>query len=186
MKAFQVKRNYPDVIAEEAEFSSLGIIDLIEELGTLSGRAKIKSKIADLMTNALKGSGEEVHDSEDVNSRISISVSGSTPGGPRIGRVFITPESEKPIKFSKYVVNRTTWANSYMSDQPMAYFFTEDKFADLLFVSLELILRTDYGAVLPPSGMAACKRKSERISALKKIMRIRFLQGGSPRYSCCS
>ena len=186
MKAFQVQRNYPDVIAEEAEFPSLRIIDLIEELGTLSGRAKIKSKIADLMTNAFKESGEKVHDSEDVNSRISISVSGPTPGGPQIGRAFIIPESGKPIKFSKYIVNRTTWENSYMSDQPMSHFFTEDIFADLLFVSLELILRTDYGAVLPTRGMAACKRMSERVSALKKIMRIRFLQGGSPRYSCCS
>ena len=168
MKAFQVQRNYPDVIAEEAKFLSLRIIEFIEKLDTLSGRAEIKSKIANLMTNALKVSGEEVLDSEDVISRISISVSGPTPGGTQIGRAFIIPDSGKPIKFSKYIVNRTAWANGYMSDQPMAYFFTEERFADLLFVSLELILRTDYGAVLPPSGMAACKRTPERISALKK------------------
>ena len=81
-------------------------------------------------------------------------------------RVAIPPTGE-PLEFRDYLVNRTAWADSYLSDQAAGYVFCEDEIADLVFIGVESLLRTMHGVRLPSSALEASKRSEEVVQQLK-------------------
>jgi hypothetical protein len=90
------------------------------------------------------------------------------PGGSQIARAYLLPSSGQPLPFRDYTVNRTAWADSYMSDQPSGFVFARPDLADAAFLALEKLLRIRHEVRLPPSALEASKRNSERIQDLKQ------------------
>lgn len=170
MKAFQALRNYPSEAPEKMESQSEKMIDFCEDLESPTRKLQVKRSISEQLNQIRSVVGGQTEDEELVATRFSIAVAGHTPGGTQVGRAFLIPDTGSPIQFSKYRVNRGGWADAYLSDQPMAHFFSEEHIADALFVSIERVLRSDYDMVLPESAVPASKRGVEPVQKLKKAL----------------
>ena len=65
-------------------------------------------------------------------------------------------------------MNRTAWADGYMSDQPIGFVFARASLADVVFLAVEKLLRLRNCVRLPPSALEASKRDGNRIQHLKR------------------
>lgn len=104
----------------------------------------------------------------DLEGTITIHPIGQTPGGTQIGRAWLIPNSGEPLEFRNHLVNRTAWADSYLSDQPAGYVFADEELANAAFVAMERLMRTDYEVRLPPSALDSSKRDEESLNQLKQ------------------
>lgn len=93
---------------------------------------------------------------------------GTTPGGTQIGRAFLLPKSGEPLEFRNYLVNRTAWADSYLSDHPAGYVFANEEIADIVYVAMERLLRERHEVRLPSSAVESSKRDEDGIQELKR------------------
>jgi deoxynucleoside triphosphate triphosphohydrolase SAMHD1 len=93
---------------------------------------------------------------------------GQTPVGTQIGRAYLLSPSGSPTEFREYLVNRTAWADGYLSDQPAGYIFADSAIADYTYLAIERLLRIKFEVRLPPSAFDASKRFEGTIQDLKR------------------
>ena len=93
---------------------------------------------------------------------------GATPGGTQIGRAYLLPSSGQPVPFREYMVNRTAWAESYLTDQPRGYVFAAPALADYVYIAVEKLVRQRFNVCLPDSAKEASKRDPQKIGVIKQ------------------
>jgi len=171
IKAFQMQRRYPADPLDGSPEQREGIITFLEDVEHPELGGLFKQKLLQEVRRAMEAIGARTIPSEiALDNLITMRTLGKTPGGSQIARAYLLPNSGKPIAFRDYLVNRSAWADSYMSDQPAGYIFAPPAIADIVYVAAERILRTTYAIRLPSSALDASKRSSEQINALKQAL----------------
>jgi hypothetical protein len=107
----------------------------------------------------------------ELDGAIRIRALGPTPGGAQIGRAWLLPSAGKPIEFRDYMVNRTIWADSYLSDQPAGYVFCESELTDAVYIATERLLRDRYSVLLPDAALESSKRDADAIQDMKRRLK---------------
>ena len=72
------------------------------------------------------------------------------------------------MPFREYTVNRTAWADSYMSDQPSGFIFAPPALADAVFWQSRSCYAFGMASVCRDSALEASKRDADRIQQLKR------------------
>jgi len=171
VRGFQIQRRYPADPLEGNREHSEALIAFLEDVEHPQKRlAFIESLLNEL--NVVLGilSGGAAPSRTQLESLVMIHTLGPTPGGTQISRAYLLPTSGSPMPFREYTVNRTAWADSYLSDQPKGFIFSPPDLADGVFLAVEKLIRRDYNVKLPSSALEVSKRDSGRIDAAKRIL----------------
>ncbi|KQT42063.1 hypothetical protein ASG43_17460 [Aureimonas sp. Leaf454] len=167
-KAFQLQRSYPGDPLISDPVQKAGLIDFREVIDQPSDMQRFRSSLIDEVARIRAALGQADRSRIDLEGAISIRAIGTTPGGTQIGRAFLLPRSGEPLEFRNYLVNRTAWADSYLSDHPAGYVFADEELADIVYVAMERLLRQGHDVRLPPSAIEASKREENDIQELKR------------------
>ena len=170
VKAFQLQRTYPgDPIGHEKSQKE-GLIEFRERLETPGDLEVFRSALITEVERLLLVLGRFNRSRIDLEGSITIRAIGRTSGGAQIGRAWLVPRAGAALEFREYLVNRTAWADSYLSDHPAGYVFCDEEIADIVFIAVERLLRTDHGIRLPPSALEASKRDDDDVQSLKRTL----------------
>lgn len=167
-KAFQLQRSYPGdpLIGDPAQKS--GLIEFREVIDQPADMEAFRGRLIEEVTRIREALGQAARSRIDLEGAISIRAIGTTPGGTQIGRAFLLPKSGDPLEFRNYLVNRTAWADSYLSDHPAGYVFADEELADVVYVAMERLLREGHDVRLPSSALESSKRDEDEIQRLKR------------------
>jgi len=174
VKAFQLQRTYPGNNQAQEEAQKRGLIDFREVIEHPQDREAFRSRLIDETIKIIETIGQAARSRIDLEGAIMVHPIGKTPGGTQIGRAYLITKTGSPMEFKDYLVNRTAWADSYLSDQPAGYVFADSAIADIVYVALERLLRTEHGVALPSSALEMSKRDPEGIQSVKT----RLKEGG--------
>jgi HD superfamily phosphohydrolase len=168
-RALQIHSRYPADPREKDSQQKEGLIEFLEEVEHPQNRVAFVSEMLDEV--------KRIHDLLNpeppvdrtwLESQVMLHTMGSTPGGTQIGRAYLLPSNGDPVPFREYMVNRTAWAESYLTDQPRGYVFAAPAFADYVYIAVEKLVRTRFKVRLPASAREASKRDPLKIEALKR------------------
>jgi len=166
-KAFQLQRTYPgDPLASDPRQKE-GLVDFREIIEQPVDREEFRQKLIGEVERVVAAAGLPVRSRVELEGSIAIHPIGKTPGGTQIGRAWLIPNSGQPLEFRNYLVNRTAWADSYLSDQPAGYVFASEELADATFIAMQVLLRTEHDVRLPSSVHDSSKRDEDRLNVLK-------------------
>lgn len=172
VRAYHISVRYPsDPLAQDSS-QKIGLVSFIEEIEHPQNRIRFtKALIAEVET-VLKGLRQGSAPSRtELDASIMVHVLNSTaPGGPQIARAYVLPSKGAPIPFREYIVNRSSWADSYLSDQPKGYIFCPPDIADAVFIAVERLVRVEFGVRLPLSAMELSKRDANLIEEHKRTL----------------
>lgn len=166
-KAFQLQRTYPGSNQSQDDLQKEGLIEFREVIEHPQDREEFRLKLVREVARICDTLNLPKRSDIDLEGSIMVHPIGKTPGGTQIGRAYLITKTGSPIEFKDYLVNRTAWADSYLSDQPAGYVFADAKIADMTFIAIERILRTEHGIQLPTSALEMSKRDADHIRALK-------------------
>jgi HD superfamily phosphohydrolase len=166
-KAFQLQRTYPGGNQSQDEAQKQGLIEFREVIEQPQDREKFRTHLIDEVARMMVLLKEPQRSRVDLEGSIMVHPIGKTPGGTQIGRAYLISKTGSPIEFKDYLVNRTAWADSYLSDQPAGYVFADPELADLTFVAVERLLRVEHAISLPESALEMSKRDPHTIQSLK-------------------
>jgi deoxynucleoside triphosphate triphosphohydrolase SAMHD1 len=166
-KAFQLQRTYPGSNQLKNETQKRNLITFTEVVEHPQNRELFRIELVDEVMRLISILGDLTLTRVDLEGSIMVHHIGKTPGGTQIGRAYLITKTGDPIEFKDYLVNRTAWADSYLSDQPSGYIFAEPQIADVTFVAIERILRVKFQISLPNSALEASKRNPVNIQKLK-------------------
>jgi HD superfamily phosphohydrolase len=166
-KAFQLQRTYPGSNQTQGEEERQGLIEFREVIEHPQDRENFKSSLITEVECIIAALALPARTRIDLEGSIMVYPAGKTPGGTQIGRAYLITTTGRPIEFKDYLVNRTAWADGYLSDQPAGYVFADATIADFVYVAVERLLRINHGITLPPSALDMSKRDSDNILALK-------------------
>ena len=166
-KAFQLQRTYPGGNQTQDDVQKQGLIEFREVIEHPQHREEFRQRLVDEVTRILGALGMQVRARTDLEGSIMVHPIGKTPGGTQIGRAYLITKTGKPMEFKDYLVNRTAWADSYLSDQPAGYVFADPEIADIAFVAIERLLRIEHDIMLPDSALEMSKRDAGNIQLLK-------------------
>lgn len=170
-RAVQIHSRYPSDPLEKAPQQKHGLIEFLEEVEHPQHRQTFLS--------ALLNEVKRIHDLLNpqqpldrgfLDSQVMLHTLGATPGGTQIARAYLLPSSGKPTPYREYMVNRTAWADSYLTDQPRGYILSSPQLADYVYIAFEKLIRTQFQVRLPASALEAGKRDPARIEALKRSL----------------
>lgn len=167
VKAFQLQRTYPGDPLALSETQKEGLIEFRERLENPIEMEGLRQGLIDEVARISNMLGLPARQRADIEGSIAIRSIGGTPGGAQIGRAWLLPRTGEPVEFRDYLVNRTAWADSYLSDQPSAYVFSDDGIADLVFIAIERELRTAHGVRLPAAALESSKRGEAATQRIK-------------------
>lgn len=170
-KAFQLQRTYPGGNQTQNGEQKQGLIDFKEEIEHPEQRELFRTKLIKEVGRIIGVLHMPIRSQIDLDGSIMVHPIGKTPGGTQIGRAYLITKTGSPIEFKDYLVNRTAWADSYLSDQPAGYIFADPAIADITFVAVERLLRTDYDIALPLSALEMSKRDAMNIQLLKERLK---------------
>lgn len=170
-KSFQLHRNYPADPRAALDRQKRGLIELREAFEHPDDREFLRGELIVEVERVMRALGEVPPRRTHLDGAVMMHPIGKTPGGTQIGRAYLLPRSGRPAEFRDYMVNRTAWADGYLSDQPAAYVFADHDLADRVYVAMERLARVHYGVVLPDSALEASKRDAEDVSRLKRRLR---------------
>lgn len=179
-KAFQLQRTYPGSNQSQGEDQRQGLIEFREVIEHPQDREAFRVELIAEIGRIREVLGLEERSSIDLEGAVMVHPVSGTPGGTQIGRAYLITKTGSPIEFKDYLVNRTAWADSYLSDQPAGYVFAEANIADTAFIAIERLLRTDYGIQLPASALEMSKRDAENILHLKADLKAKGYYADSP------
>lgn len=168
VRAFQVHRRYPFDDLENDETQKGGLIKLREALEHPELREEFRQKLIAEIESIWEALGEKKPSRAWLESQIMIHMHGQVSGGNQIARAFILQASGPPMPFLKYTVNRTAWADGYISDQPSGYIFAPTSVADAAYIAVEKLIRLEHSVKLPASALEASKKDSNKIKATKQ------------------
>jgi hypothetical protein len=168
IKAFQLQRTYPGDPLQSDEKQKSGLIDFRDVIDHPIDREAFRQKLIEEVERIVAVAGLPSRSRIDLEGTITIHSVGKTPGGTQIGRAWLIPNTGEPLEFRNYLVNRTAWADSYLSDQPAGYVFTDEPLADATYVAMERLLRIDHEVRLPGSALDSSKRDEAAIQQLKQ------------------
>lgn len=168
VRAYQVQRRYPVDPLERDTAQREGLIEFLEQLEHIQNREKFVTVLLDDVHRVLTMLGNRKYSRRQLDSLVMVHTLGPTPGGTQIARAYLISSTGRPLPFREYTVNRTAWADGYLSDQPKGYFYCPAEIADAVFISIEKLIRTLHNVRLPPSAMEASKRDEGRVRQLKK------------------
>ncbi|EWY41519.1 hypothetical protein N825_28105 [Skermanella stibiiresistens SB22] len=167
--AFQIQRRYPADPLEKNDIQKSGLTSFLEDVEHPQSRESFRTLLIDEVRAILGVTlGAAAPSRIDLETSIMIHTLGQTPGGSQIARAFLLPVSGSPLPFREYTVNRTAWADAYMSNQPTGYVFAKPAIADAVYLAVEKLLRIRHMVRLPPSALEGSKRGADRIEALKR------------------
>ncbi|MCZ7448134.1 HD domain-containing protein [Rhizobium rhizogenes] len=172
-KVFQLQRTYPGGNQNQDEDQKHGLIEFREVIEQPQEREVFRIRLIAEVEKILDALGEPKRSRVDLEGSIMLHPIGKTPGGTQIGRAYLITKTGSPIEFKDYLVNRTAWADSYLSDQPAGYAFADPDIADAVFVAIEKLLRIDHGIILPESALEMSKRDPDYIGDLKARLKDR-------------
>ena len=167
-KTFQLQRTYPGDPIQGQDNQRTGLIEFREIVDQPEDREAFRQRLIAEVRKVIASAGMPVRSAIDLEGSIMIQPIGKTPGGTQIGRAWLLPVSADPIEFRNYLVNRTGWADGYLSDQPAGYVFSDQDIADATFVALERLLRVEHDIRLSASALEASKRDAQSIATLKR------------------
>lgn len=170
VKAFQLQRSYPADPLEEDVRQKSGLIDFREIFEQPVEMEAFRGRLVEEVERISQTLGSTPRNRVDLEGSITLRAIGKTPGGTQIGRAWLMPPSGAPLEFRNYLVNRTAWADSYLSDQPAGYIFADEDLADLVYIAVERLLRIDHQIRLPASAVEASKRNEEVLQGLKRSL----------------
>lgn len=180
VKAFQLQRTYPGDPLGQTERQKEGLIDFRERLESPTELEAYRQKLISEVEKIIRALSLPVRSKIDLEGSISIRSIGRTPGGAQIGRAWLVPRTGAPIEFRDYLVNRTAWADSYLSDQPAGYVFSDEDIADVTFIAVERLLRTEHDVRLPASALESSKRDEPTVQRLKRKLATAGYFGDAP------
>lgn len=166
-KAFQLQRTYPGSNQTQDEHQKQGLIEFREVIEHPQHREGFRLRLIKEVGRICVALNLPERTEIDLEGAIMVHPIGKTPGGTQIGRAYLITKTGSPIEFKDYLVNRTAWADSYLSDQPAGYVFAEPDIADITFIAIERMLRMEYDIQLPSSALEMSKRDSDHIQSLK-------------------
>jgi HD superfamily phosphohydrolase len=170
-KAFQFQLRYPEDPLERDPTQKAGLIRFQEQIEHPQMGREVWLTLVSEVERILKLAPIGPPPSRiELESQITIRVLGQTPGATQIARAYLLPVSGKPIPFRDYQVNRGAWAESYLSDRPVALIFCPIELGDTVYLATERILRDQYEVHLPPSALEAGKRDGDRLETRKQIL----------------
>ncbi|MDP2870117.1 MAG: HD domain-containing protein [Methyloversatilis sp.] len=167
-RAFQVQRRYPSDPLERDETQKEGLIEFLETLEHPQKRVLFMNTLLDDVYVLLKDLGFKEFSRDILDSMVMVHTLGPTPGGTQIARAYLISSTGKPLPFREYTVNRTAWADGYLSDQPKGYFLCPKEIADVVFLAIEKLVRIKYSVRLPSTALEVSKRDNSRVHELKK------------------
>lgn len=170
IKAFQLQRTYPGDPLESDDRQKAGLVEFREAIEQPIDREHFRQRLIEEVERVIVSARLRSRTRIDLEGTITIHPIGQTPGGTQIGRAWLIPNSGELLEFRNYLVNRTAWADSYLSDQPAGYVFADEELADATFIAMERLMRTDYEVRLPPSALDSSKRDDEKLNQLKKSL----------------
>lgn len=179
-KAFQLQRTYPGSNQTQDETQKHGLISFREILEHPIDSENFKNTLILEVKLILKMLNAPNRSDIDLEGSILLRAIGATPGGSQIGRAYLITKTGVPIRFKDYTVNRTAWADSYLSDQPSGYIFADDDIADVTYVAIEVLLRKSHNISLPPSALEMSKRDERRIRKMKLELKAAGYYNESP------
>jgi len=180
VKAFQLQRNYPaDPLAQD-ETQKHGLVAFREIIEQRDDREAFRAELLGEIEHIIDTLNVPRRSRVELEGSIMIHPIGQTPGGTQIGRAYLLPPSGSPIEFREYLVNRTAWADGYLSDQPAGYVFSDSAIADYAYIAIERLLRIKFEVRLPTSAFDASKRFEGAIQDLKRRLNNAGYYRGSP------
>ena len=181
VRGFQIQRRYPADAFENNAQRTEALIAFLEDVEHPQKRQLIMASLLDDL-HAVLGmlDGSSVPTRTQLESLVMIHTLGPTPGGTQISRAYLLQTNGPPMPFREYTVNRTAWADSYLSDQPKGFIFSPPDIADAVFIAVEKLLRTTYNAKLPVSALEVSKRDGSRIERAKRTLESRNYYRGVP------
>lgn len=177
-KAFQLQRSYPGDPLISDPTQKEGLIDFREVIDQPTDRQRFKDLLILEVAKINAALSQPEQSKIDLEGSISIrGAIGTTPGGTQIGRAFLLPKTGEPLEFRNYLVNRTAWADSYLSDHPAGYVFADEAIADIVYIAMERLLREKHNIRLPSSAAESSKRDEDAIQKLKRrLVKVGYYQ----------
>src|ERR1019366_8004903 len=180
VKAFQLQRSYPaDPLAQD-ETQKHGLVAFREIIEQREDRETFRVELLDEIERIIYVLNAPKRSRVELEGSVMIHPIGQTPGGTQIGRAYLLPPSGSPTEFREYLVNRTAWADGYLSDQPAGYVFSDSAIADYTYLAIERLLRIKFEVHLPPSVFDASKRFEDTIQDLKRRLNNAGYYRGAP------
>ncbi len=90
------------------------------------------------------------------------------PAERRSGGRSFCRNQENRSNSENYLVNRTAWADGYLSNHPAGFVFADDDIADVVYIAMERLLREHHDIRLPSSAVEASKREEQDVQKLKR------------------
>uniref|UniRef100_UPI000D3B9D50 phosphoribosyltransferase-like protein n=1 Tax=unclassified Variovorax TaxID=663243 RepID=UPI000D3B9D50 len=172
VRAFHIAVRYPsDPLAQDTG-QKYGLVSFIEQVEHPQNRTGFTDALIAEVETVLKAiQSQRVPSREELHASIMVNVLNSTaPGGTQIARAYVLPSKGTPIPFREYVVNRSGWADSYLSDQPKGYIFCPPDIADAVYIAVERLVRVTHDVRLPPTALELSKRDASLIEKQKRML----------------
>ncbi|MBO9687085.1 MAG: HD domain-containing protein [Mitsuaria chitosanitabida] len=168
VRAFQIPRSYPnDPLADNQEQKD-GLFAFQETLEHPQQRADFMRELLDDVASQMAMRGDTKASRQDLDSLVMVHTQGTTPGGAQIQRAFLISSSGTPMLFRNYTVNRSGWAEGYLTDQPKAFVFSPAHLADYVYLAVEKLVRRRFGVTLPVTALEVSKRSASIVAELKQ------------------
>ncbi|MEJ8835589.1 phosphoribosyltransferase-like protein [Ramlibacter sp. AN1133] len=169
VRGFQIHRRYPADPLEGNEAHRDALIQFLEDVEHPQKRNDFMGVLLDEVHRILSLLDATQGPSRlELESLVMLHTLGPTPGGTKIARAYLLPSSGRPLPFREYTVNRSAWADSYLSDQPKGFIFADAKIADAVFLAVEKLLRMRYQVRLPQSARETSKRDAASLEQVKR------------------
>lgn len=168
VRCFQLQRTYPGGVQDQSQKN--GLIEFREVLEQPQDAAEFRNRLIAEVTRIIELLKLPPRSHIDLYGSIMVHPVDKTRGGTQIGRAFLFTKTGSPIEFKDYLVNRTAWADSYLSDQPAGYVFSDPEISDITFIAVESLIRKEHGIILPVSALEMSKRDVDKIHDIKKTL----------------
>lgn len=172
VKSFQLQGRYPGATEQDATNRD-GLHEFGDELRHPDRGPPLISEILDdigLLLDTLGADGPGARSAHILKREVLFHVQPVQAGGAQINRAYLMPTSGKPVPFLSTVINKHGWAESYLSDQPSGYVFAPHALANIVYLSVERILRTRFDVRLPHSAVELSKRDPVTLENLRRTL----------------
>lgn len=166
VRAFQLSQPYSAFDGNDAEAE--GIARLREDFEHVQKRERLMTQIREETHRLLQACGEAEPSRIALDSLITGRMLKSSSSETGIGRALLVQKAKKPYALSHLMRARGHWVEKYMVGQPKAYIFCPATIADAVFLAVEKIVATVYGAALPSTAAEASKRSDQGLQELRR------------------
>jgi len=166
VQAFQFPGDY--VFEEDADPREEGLDAFLELLRHPEEQEALMAKVRDEIHVMLETLGNAHGVSRTaLDAMMMVNIPGPIAGETRTGRAFLIQKSGGSVQLARSMKVRGDWAEQYMSGQPKASIYCSQEVADLVYIAIEKLVRTEQDARLPSWFTDTSKRNRAELQDMR-------------------